>query len=215
MRGFAELKNKGTRPVIIDQLQEVGFLKCHDLETNDSYLIFQQQFTPMPTIPSRFRRYVFEQVAPFWAQALERYPNAIIITPTKISPETLVRKLREGREAKNRHAWTSPLVNEAKWAELSGKIMVTPLNDGKVQMGPPEAKETVGFQAVVTTKNEIFIKWEKEEELESFCKLVRLFDPKPSFVVLGLNPKLIESLEQRYDVGFEVREDKKSWDVIF
>jgi hypothetical protein len=214
-RGFALLRNEGSRPVVVESVESVGFLKVRDIETNKIYMIFYQQFTPSPTIPSRFRRYVFEQVAPYWAQALEKYPNAVIVSPTSLSAETLARKLREGREAKNRYSWTSPLVDEEKWNRLSEKLIVTLLANNTVQIGPAEAKEVTAFEAVITTKNEIFIKWKTVEELENFCKVAKLFEPKPLFVVFDLTPPLIESIESRFDVGFVSRESGKAWDVIF
>jgi hypothetical protein len=33
--------------------------------------------------------------------------------------------------------------------------------------------------------------------------------------MFGLDPTTIESLEERYDVGFVAREDGKSWEVVF
>ncbi len=219
--GLAKLRNNGIIPVRVEFVRPDRFLYCRD-ECGKQHTIHESDFTMLPTIPSRFREYNWLALEPFWAQALAAYPKTLTITSQGTSNETLARKLRECRYARDRYNFAFHVANEAKWRELAERLVVTPTDDGKVTIGPPQAAQTglqtVGFEAVVSGQNQVFIKWDAHPQvLESFCALIhaRAFDPKPQFVVFGLTPELIESLESRYDVGFQPREDGKSWIVIF
>lgn len=176
------------------------------------------QFTPLPRVPSRYREYIFQSVAHFWAEALNKYPDAITINPGNLTNETLARKLRETRIAKDKYGWQSPNISDAKWATISPQLLITPLDNGLVQIGPQTAKNIAKFDAtLLSNEPSVTVKWTDKATLELFCNLVsqRAFEPRPHFVILGLDEALITDLEARYDVGFAPHEDSKTWDVIY
>ncbi len=84
-------------------------------------------------------------------------------------------------------------------------------------MGPKDAMELVAFEGAITSRNDILIEWTDKEQLDVFCNLAsqRVFNPKPSFVLFNLDEATIADLEERYDVGFVLRDDGKSHSVIF
>ena len=176
------------------------------------------QFTPLPRVPARYREYVFQSVAHFWAEALNKFPDAITINPGNLTNETLARKLRETRIAKDKYGWQSPAISDTKWASIASQLLITPLDNGLVQIGPQTAKNIAQFDATLVTNTQTFtVKWTDKATLELFCGLVsqRAFEPRPHFTIYGLNEALITDLEARYDVGFAPNADGKSWEVIF
>jgi hypothetical protein len=200
----------------VEYVTLAGVIYARD-PNNKQYITHMSEFQPLPNIPSRFREYNWIMLAPYWAKALEVYPKAVVIRPSGISFETLARKLRESRFAKDKYGYLSPLIDESRWASLADKLLITPLDTGNVQIGPFQPKDLIAFEAALTSRNQILIRCQNPSAVESFCNLVsqRVFDPKPSFVMFGLDPTTIESLEERYDVGFVAREDGKSWEVVF
>lgn len=214
--GLATRKNEKSTPVRIKFIAPGQILYCRSVENQEPVIVHQQDFTPMPSIPSKFREYNFLAVASFWAQALHSFPKAIIVKANNISPETFVRKLRESRVAKDTYGWTSPLVDETLWMRHSNEILISPLLNGTVQMGPVTPKEVV-IAANITHTSDVFVQWTNQNALETFCEFVsmRVLNPKPVFVVQGLTNALIADLESRYDLGFTPREDGTTWEVIF
>ena len=214
--GLACLKNNGTIPVRVEFIRPDGFLYVRD-EHNKQLCIHHNNFTMLPTIPSRHREYNWRLVEPIWAKAVAAYPTTIVVAKGQLSHETLARKLREARYARDRYVYPTS-IDKTRWEEISPKIAITPMDDGTVRLGPSDTRELVAFEAALTSRNEIHINWaNKPDELERLCALLHahVFDPKPNFVLRGLTDQLIASLEERYDVGFALREDKKSWVIVF
>lgn len=214
--GLAKLTNNGSVPVTIEFVRSDGFFYCRD-DAGRQHVVHQSDFVMTPQPPSRYRLYNWQALETFWSQAINAYPQAIVIPHGNISNETLARKLREARYAKDRYNHPSS-IDAAKWKEITPKLYVTCCDNGTVTIGPEAAKYVTPFEAVVTSSNSVFIKWDnKKSTLEDFCALAhaRAFEPKPVFIVLGLTDDLIADLESRYDVGFTPREDGKSWIVVF
>jgi hypothetical protein len=192
-------------------------LHCRTVEDLSQITIHASDFELMPTIPSKFREYNFQSLAQYWAAALNAFPKAVNVKPENISTETLVRKLRESRVAKEQYHWTHPSVDEVLWTQHAKDLVISPLLDGTVSIGSVNATEPVAFEGALTSRNDFCIEWKNKETLETFCNLVsqKVFAPKPSFIIFGLDSNTIADLENRYDVGFFPREDGKSHNVIF
>jgi hypothetical protein len=215
--GIAILDNGKQRPVRIDYIRLGELLDCHDIETGAIHHVHLSQFKMKLHIPSKYREPMFLTVAPYWGEALQRWPSAITIRPLHLAPETLVRKLREARVGKETYKWKTTCIDEVLWANHAKDMVITPLPDGTVQMGPADATGTSpATQPVAAKETEVFVKISDKFALEHFCNLVaqRVFNPKPAFVLTGLDATLIADLETRYDIGFMPRDDG-AWDVIF
>ena len=215
--GIASLRDGKTKLVRIEFMAPGHMLHCRSVDEQQPVCIPEQNFSLMPLIPSKYREYHFQSLAVYWAEALKDVGKGVVITPKNLSQDTLVRKLRESKTAKDKYGWRHPLVDEVLWQQFSPSLVITPLNDGTVRIGKEGTKALVAFEGAITSNNQILINWKDKATLEHFCKLasLRVFDPKPSFVVFGLDEQLITDLENRYDVGFNLREDGKSHEVLF
>lgn len=217
--GVASRKNGKDTLARIEHVGAGRMLHCRSVDTLEPFTIHESDFTPMPTIPSKYREYNFHALAPYWAEALRSFPNAITIQPSGVSQETLVRKLRESRVAKETYGWTHPSVDEALWLMHSKELVITPTTNGLVQIGKELPKETTPFHGDIVTNAAppTVVDYRSPDVLESFCAVLsqKIFNPKPSFIIHGLTPDIISDFESRYDVGFTPREDGKSWDVIY
>ena len=218
MLGIAARKEKPPIPVRIEYIAPGAILYCRILETGRSIVVHHTDFTPMPQIPSRYKQAVFDSVAPYWAEALNKYPKAIIITPKDDeSIETLARKLRESRVGKLQYGWKHAAVDEKLWERFQASFHVTISPNGTIRLGPSHFTEVCAFEAVLTSQNVILVSAKNTEVIENFCNLVsqRVFDPKPSFVIYGLTPEQAADLQNRYDLILEPRQDGKSFEVVF
>ena len=215
-RGFGIDGDGHAFPVIVRNIGMAGFLHCRRLDTAQPISLHRTQFTMSQTIPSIFRQSAFNTMAPFWVRALTDHPFAIVIQDERWAPETLVRKLREARQAKAKYGWTHPDIDEKRWIELSEKIFPRIQDDGKqtvVILGPQEAKDYRAFTSSVTNQGEVFVTFVEQDTLEDFCSCVtrRIFTPLPNFVIYGITDNQVVDLEARYDIGFVKRADGHSW----
>lgn len=169
----------------------------------------------MPAIASRFRKYHFESVAHIFQQALRAYPENVTVLCGKLSPETLARKLREAREAKNRYGWVSPLIDETLWATNADNLMFVPsdsevlitnkANPRRASLDQPDVKSRQSVIEVSLTNPEMLV---------HFCWLLhtKVFNPKPSFLIVGSTDTQIKQMEQTYDIAFDKTEE--GWLVL-
>lgn len=215
--GVAKRANGNPLLVRIEHIGAGHMLHCREVDTLRSITIHATDFDPMPTIPSKYREYNFTVLAPYWAQALAIFPKVLVIDPSTLSGETLARKLRESRVAKETYKWKSPLVDEAKWAETADKIVISLSEKGQVTMGERQGREQVEAQVRVLNDAAITLRLSNTETREAFCSLVsqRVFGPNVQFIVTDLDETTITDLENRYDVGFVPQEDGHSHKVIF
>ncbi len=202
IKGFA-LTTDGEFALTIEYIDPLGqFFFCRSTQ-NKIYRIYRTDFKPMPTIPSRLREYVFTDLAPFWAEALNKWPEPIYIDPTPRSNESLAKKIRDSREAKTIYGWKHPSVDEAKWTEFAHQIAVS-LEDSFVIMGPRGSKRKHGSKPFGTVKKDIItIIPTPLAQLEELCSLLhhRLMKPQPTFLV-SVDPSLVADFENRYDIAF-------------
>lgn len=220
-KGFALTREGQTIPVVVRYLGPARTLFCRRLDNGSLFDVHQSNFTMPQTIPSNFREYNFKLMAPFWADALTKWPKAIVIADERWSPETLLRKLRESRVAHDRYGWKHPLVDEQKWRELSPKLHARiQFNHARqetfVSLGPEEPKEYLAFEAVVTNRNDIFVHCTDPDTIEDFCHCVEsgIFEPQPRYIIYGLSDDQVKDLEARYDIGFVKRPDGHSWEIV-
>lgn len=182
---------------------------------NDALLcIHDSYFMPTPAIPSRLRKYAFEAVAHIWGEALRKYPNPVEFS-SHLTPETLARKLREARDAKQRYGWQHPAVDDKLWNLHAEEITVTPKSE-TVILGPRFAKfSSEPVQATEIGHKDLTVEIKGQNDIEALCLLLhnRVFTPRPTFLVIGLDDNQIESLELRYDVGF-IKVGEKQYTTI-
>jgi hypothetical protein len=86
------------------------------------------------SIPSRFSEKHFQEMAEVIGRALTSFPTPIKEDPSPHSVETFARKFREAREAKRRHRWLSPHVNEALFMQHAYDLTVS-MQEGYVLIG--------------------------------------------------------------------------------
>jgi hypothetical protein len=208
-KGLAKLSHLANIFVVVEQPEnDLGFLTVRDIETGQTYQIFRQQFTPMQnSIPSKFRQHNFEQMTPYWKAALEAFPAPVEIDPLPHTAETIARRLREARKAKEKYKWTSANIDELLWANHATGVDICLTNEGKVVMKPhdvPMPKSNIMAKIESQIKNVIIFSWQDFSDVERLCKLLheRAFNPRPQFWLAGLSKEQVLSLEERYDVGF-------------
>jgi len=221
-RGIAATTLKGPRPVVIDYVDETtGFLFVRDLETNEQFRIYRQFFSMSSSIPSKHRKHHFESVAPIWARAIRDFPKSFLVDVGSLSVETVTRKLREAREAKQTYGWQHPDINDEEWNERCHLISIEPTKNG-VLIGSKHKKQ-VDRQS--EQKNELKIVESRDNEVhvrvdfndvEKLCKLLheKAFNPKPVFVVHGLTEDQKTDLENRYDIALDKTTDEEGCYVI-
>ena len=194
--GLALLPHGKSTLVRIEHIGAGRMLHCREVSTLKQITIHATFFEQMPTIPSKYREYNFHALAKYWSAALLAYPKSVTITPEGISFETLTRKLRESRVAKETYGWKHTAIDEALWNAHAKDIIVTPQDNGTVFMGPKDAMELVAFEGAITSRNDILIEWTDKEQLDVFCNLAsqRVFNPKPSFVLFNLDEATIADL---------------------
>lgn len=214
-KGIASLIMEGERPVVVEHVETTGFIHVKDIETHKRYTIFRDRFRMTDPIPSRYRSYVFDAVAPFWKLALEAWPDAVVVKSTLWSSETLTRKMRESREAKKLYGWKHPDINELLWNAHAENISITP-RAGSVVLGSPESKrEKPEILLGELKQKDIIVEWQLLSDLEHFCAIKPLLKPLPYFIVSNLNAELISELESRYDVGFlPIEGQENKWQVL-
>ncbi len=214
--GVAKRANGKPSLVRIEHIGAGFMLHCREVDTLKQLTIHASDFDPMPNIPSKYREYNFQALAPYWAEALRVFPKTVVIKPVNLSPETLARKLRESRVAKDTYHWKHPSVDEALWALNAEKITVALTDTGNVTMGERSSREIMPSQVTLVSDASITLRLSNIETRESFCSLIsqRVFDRKHTFVVLDLDDATIADLESRYDIGFVPRDDS-GHNVIF
>jgi hypothetical protein len=166
------------------------------------------------SIPSRFQKQHFDSLAAVWAEAVRTYPETITVIPGSLSVDTLARKLRDARFAKNKWGYLYPEIDEALWAQNNLKVKVGIGQDGKVKLGPltPKTIEPVG---VPIKTGEYLILWDTRFDLDRVCDFLGTvkIEPKPYFVIKDLSPAEIRRLEGSFNVGF-VQLTENKWQVV-
>ncbi|MDE2097269.1 MAG: hypothetical protein KGL39_08510 [Patescibacteria group bacterium] len=218
-KGFATLSDNKTYPMRVEYISPGNMLHGERLDNGQQVQVHASSFTMSQSIPSIFREHVFHTMAPFWESAIASFPQAIVINDERWSAETLMRKLRESRQAKQRYGWVDSLIDETKWKELSPRLhirLVVSHDQTLVSIGPEEPTEYRAFEAVVTNRNDIFVRCPDTPTLEKFCRCVEagIFSPTPRYVIYGLTDDQVTDLEARYDIGFVKRPDGHSWEVV-
>lgn len=219
-KGFASTVD-GQRPVVIEYVDHaVGFYHVIDIETRKPYTIYRTSFMPSSTIPNKYRQSAFLRVAHMWADALAKYPTPATIDTFPFAAISVIRLVRNAREAKNTYGWIHPGINDKKWAELNDTLTVTEVDERTITIGLQSAKfppksEPIG--AVQSTEPITQVEWHDVKELDSLCFLLerKLLHPRPNLVVSNLTDEIITSLESRYEVGFVQHEtDKNKWSIV-
>lgn len=196
-----------------------GFWCCRE-KNGPIYIAHENNLTPMPSIPSRFKITTFRRVAPILGAALRAFPNAISIECGKLSPDTVARLLRDAIAGKQKYGHSHPDVDELLWTANIDKICVSLTVDG-LFIGPIEAiKEkslspaaSIGTVAIAEVPPVRFIPY-STNEFEFLCSLIsnKAFHPPIVFLVKRSAVKdylsSVEDIENRYDVVFsEVEPD--------
>lgn len=229
--GVATLKERASRPVVIEQHESAGFLLTRDLETGSQYRIHKSDFTmgTTHTIPAKYREHNFTSVAHIIGAALKAFPNVIRVNVAPLAPETAARKIREALIAKGTYGYLHALVDEALFAQHALNLSVS-IQDyqGKtiIALGSKQALNTPQVTAIVndfldtsvkTTNPELVFSSSQTDDLEKLCWLLsnNCLRPRPVITVMHLTPAIIESFEQRYDVGFvPVEGQLGTWHII-
>jgi len=216
------------RLVLVDRARSDGFMECHDLLNGKQYTIYRLFLTPMPMIPGRFKKHQFDQVAEHLGRALREYPNAVAVNPHPLSIDTIARKLREAIQAKKIYSWRHPSIKEELWNAHIHELVIATETTGstpRVLIGTNNAVKLNRSQPVGTSTEaksqslapSIKLDATTPTELESICMLLHLkrLIPAPIFLVTGLSPLTIESLENRYDVAIvPLESDPSTFQII-
>jgi hypothetical protein len=195
---------------------DTGFLFVRAAVTDRRYRVFRTDFTPMPSIPPRHRKHVFDSVAHIWKAALDAYPNVVSADPGGLSLDTLVKKLRDSRDAKNNYKWEHPLVDEKLWLEHSERIKIGQNLVGKVViLGAAESLRDYrnGSTPAILGAPEVAFSWQSFNQVEQLCWVATQMTPRQIFVVRGLTDEQRTSLEQRYDVGI-IKLDEQTTQIV-
>lgn len=199
----------GNRPVTVLGGADIhGLLwRGQDDETKDLYLFFTAQILTMNTIPHRFSRANFDRYADALGAALRAFPAPIEVDPSPYSVETYASRFRDAREAKKRYGYEHPHVDNVLFTQYADELSVA-IQTRTLLIGPRAAiraktESQAGTVQTPASKDQVQVQ-ATVEALEAVCSLLdkRHLSPPPKFFVRGLNPDIISSLEQRYDVAF-------------
>ena len=215
-KGLA-VTERGSLPCVVEYADPgTGFLFVRAVVTDALYRVYRTDFTPMPSIPPRHRKHVFDSVAHIWKAALEAYPNVVSADPGGLSLDTLVKKLRDSRDAKNNYKWEHPLVDERLWLERSERIKIGQNLVGKVViLGAAESLRDYrnGSTPAILGAPEVNFSWQSFNQVEQLCWVATQMAPRQIFVVRGLTDEQRASLEQRYDVGI-IKLDEQTTQIV-
>jgi hypothetical protein len=207
----------GTIPCTVEYVDYgTGFLFVRAAVTDTLHRVHRTDFTPMPSIPPRHRKHVFDSVAHIWKAALEAYPSVVSADPGGLSLDTLVKKLRDSRDAKNNYKWEHPLVDEKLWLERSERIKIGQNLVGKVViLGAAESLRDYrnGSTPAILGAPEVAFSWQSFNQVEQLCWIATQMTPRQIFVVRGLTDEQRASLEQRYDVGI-IKLDEQTTQIV-
>jgi hypothetical protein len=219
-KGIA-LTINGKRPVIVDYVdKQTGFYFVRDLEYNTQHRVFRLDFMQHQSIPSKHREHHFQSVAHIWAEALKNFPANTVVKSGKLSHETLCRKLREGREAKNKYGWKNPLIDEALWAERAEQISVEPFSDYVLMGGKDKkAQDAKGVPVDMAPENHsrpVIHVTAEMESVERICKLMndKVFHPRPIVILHQITSSQVQSLEERYDLAINQTVDEGTYEIL-
>jgi hypothetical protein len=211
-----------TRPVEIIGPLPMGLctiFQCRDLETSESLLVPRDCLMLTQSIPSRYKRSLFDRFAPVLGYVLRKFPVAVPVDPKPLSVETYAARFRDAKKAKQLYGYKHPEVDEVLFEKHAPDI-TTAMHDGKVFIGSRESVRAALSVAVgevltpvtATIAHEVGVGFS-----EQLCFLIdrKAFNPQPQFVIVGLTPEQATSLEQRYDVGLHPTEnDPNKWYII-
>lgn len=158
-------------------------------------------------VPIRFRRHLFNAIAPILGNALYKYPDTIIVNPAPLSQSTYIRRFREANEAKRLYHYLHSSINESQYALNANDLSIADHDNGMVIIGPRNTiierrKKEVGaiIENVPKTQQLIEVPF---LYLMDFAKLLPLLSPRPSnFFVTVANPSFLTPYESGYDIGF-------------
>ena len=173
------------------------------------------------SIPSKHREHHFQSVAHIWAEALRNFPNLTKVATTTLSPETLCRKLREGREAKIKYGWQNSLIDEASWKAHAEQISIEPFTD-HVLMGGKDLKKANAGKAVVAAistpelHRPIMHVNDTIDGIERICKLMndKVLSPRPIIYIYNLTSNQVASLEERYDLAINPTATEGIYEIL-
>jgi hypothetical protein len=209
----------GNKLCCVEEKRENGFFLLKILDTNKQIIIHRQNIEFMPVILARFRESNFQKLASIWAKALQEFPREVLVTSV-LSNETLARKIREAREAKQRHGWLHSEINEEQWKLLAHEISVEVTDKGvllasKVHKQQERNKKNLEIEFETSTKTEWVVTVTATfEKIETLCLMLssHSFEPAPIFILKFLTDEQAQSLEERYDIVL-VKENNE-WRIL-
>ena len=166
---------------------------------------------PQSQIPSRFRKQHFDSVAEIIGSALTLSPErpAIILTDAG-KCGTLMRKLREALQAKERYGYTHSSINEDSWLAYGKELVVAERSDELdlyILVGTRHAisKHNTKEQVKTIRNAEFFYDAPNRAALETLLRIVRNFKPMP-LISCYLTEAEVVALEREFEIGLAKHE---------
>lgn len=151
---------------------------------------------------ARFSYHAFSRFAPYIAQALRQWPNAIVITPPG-KPEGWAQPLRDAIKAGLRFGYEHPQVDPALLTQHGPALVVSFSTDGQSLILGPRQEKNKSLGKVVALARSTAHVYVDTLYIDMLARLVsaKAFTPLPMFVFSNLSPITVSHIENKHDVA--------------